>query len=87
MDNMKIIICQNLIKNFPVTTEDVNTENRMFGPDISMLKGKSTHPKPVQVIDDSIEITKELIRGNQLLDLAVDVIFINTQPMLTIIDG
>ena len=58
MENMKIIICQNLIKNFPVTTEDVNMENRMFGPDISMLKGKSTNPKPVQVIDDSIEITK-----------------------------
>ena len=58
MENMKIIIYQNLIKNFPETTEDVNMENIMFEPDISMLKGKSTNPKPVQVIDDSIEITK-----------------------------
>ena len=58
MENMKTIIRHNLIKNCPVTTEDVNLANIMFGPDISMLKVRSTCPKPVQVIDDSIEIPK-----------------------------
>ena len=58
MENAKMIICQNLINNCFVITEDVNMSNRVFGPDISTLKGKYTRPKTVQVIDDSIEIPK-----------------------------
>ena len=58
MENMKMIVCQNLIKNYPVTTEDVNMANRIFGPYISILKGRYTRPKPVQVVYDSIEIPK-----------------------------
>ena len=53
-----MIIFQNLIKNCHVTTEGVNREKRMFGPDISMLKGRSTCPKYVQVIDYLIDIPK-----------------------------
>ena len=58
MDNTKMIIHQNLIKDCPVTTEDVNLTNRIFGPDILMLKGKYICTKPVQVIDDLIDIPK-----------------------------
>ena len=85
MDNMKMIICKNLIKNFPGTTEDINLANIMFGPYISMLKGKYAHPKPIQVIDDYIEIPEELISINYLLSLDIDVMFINTHPMFTTI--
>ena len=59
MENMKMIFCHNLIKNCPVTTEDVKLTNIIFGPDISTLKGPSTRPNPVQVIDDSIDIPKK----------------------------
>ena len=31
VENMKMIIRQNLIKNFPVTTEDINLFNRIWG--------------------------------------------------------
>ena len=58
MENINIYIHHNLIKNCPVTTEDVNMANIMFGPDILMLKGQYTRNKPVQVIDDSIDIPK-----------------------------
>ena len=83
VENMKMIIRQNLIKNFPVTTRDVHLDNRTFGPDISMLKGIFTRAKPVQVIDYLIEMPKELIISNQLLYLDIGVMFINTQPMFT----
>ena len=42
-----------------MTTEDVKLTNSIFGPDISMMKGPSTRPNPVQVIDDSIDIPKK----------------------------
>ena len=54
MENMKMIFCHNLIKNCPVITEDIIMDDLILGPDVSMFKGKSTSPKPVQVIDDSI---------------------------------
>ena len=85
MENMKMIICHNLIDNCPVTTEDINMANRMFEPDISTFKGWYTFPKPVKVIDDLIEIPKELISRNQLLYLAIYFVLLNTQSMLTTI--
>jgi predicted HAD superfamily hydrolase len=40
INDMKAIIQMNTIKNNPVTTEDINITEKMFGPDISSLKGK-----------------------------------------------
>ena len=40
----------NVIKNCPVTLEDVKTAEALFGPAMSTLKGKTTRrqPKPIQ---------------------------------------
>ena len=38
--NLKHLINGNFIKNCPVTIEDINTE-KIYGPDIGTLKGKS----------------------------------------------
>ena len=45
MDNMEMIVCQNLFKNYHVTTKDFNLDNIMLGPDISTSKGQSTCSK------------------------------------------
>ena len=50
----------NAIKNNPVTIEDVKIAEKVFGPDVATLKGKSTRPKPRQMINDKIEIPKEI---------------------------
>jgi hypothetical protein len=55
---MKAIICMNAIKNNPVTTEDVNIAEKIFGPDLATLKGKMTRRAPVPVIEDRIEIPR-----------------------------
>ena len=39
----------NTIKNCPVTVEDVSIAEKIFGPDVSSLKGKSTRRKPKPV--------------------------------------
>jgi hypothetical protein len=58
INDMKAIIQMNTIKNNPVTTGDVDIAEKIFGPDVATLKGKTTCPAPVPVIEDRIETAK-----------------------------
>ena len=42
VDDLKAIICMNLIKNNTVTTADVNLATKAYGPDVGGIKGKTT---------------------------------------------
>jgi hypothetical protein len=85
-ENFKALLRQNIIKNCPVTVEDVNIAERIFGPDIGTLKGKSTRTKPIPVKSDLIEIPPELKKLHKNLTLCMDIMFVNGMPMLTGID-
>ena len=39
--NLKHLVNGNFIKNCPVTVEDINIAEKIYGPDIGTLKGKS----------------------------------------------
>jgi hypothetical protein len=86
IENFKAILRQNIIKTCPVTIEDVNVAERIFGPDIGTLKGKSTRKKPTPVKSDLIEIPRELKQLHQDLTFCMDIMFINGMRMLTGID-
>lgn len=86
VENYKHILRQNLIRNCPVTIEDVNIAEKIFGPDIGTLKGKSTRKKTVPVKSDFIEIPPELRDLHQDLTVCLDIMFVNGMPMLTGID-
>jgi hypothetical protein len=51
----------NAIRNCPVTTEDVNIAEKIFGPTKSNIKGKLTWQKSTPVREDTVEIPEELI--------------------------
>jgi hypothetical protein len=57
----KTLIKMNGIKNCPVMTEDVNKAKKIFGADMSSLRGKPTRRKSNPVREDIIEIPEELI--------------------------
>jgi hypothetical protein len=63
LNDFKSIIRMNIIGNNPVTTEDINIAEQIFGSDIGALKGKTVRRTPRQVIDDTIEIPHELIQS------------------------
>jgi hypothetical protein len=86
VENFKHILRQNIIKNCPVTIGDVSTAERIFGPDIGTLRGKSTRKVPVPEKTDKIEIPNELKEMHKVLTLCIDIMFINGMPMLTSID-
>jgi hypothetical protein len=84
--NFKHILRQNLIKNCPITIDDIVNAERIFGPDIGTLKGKSTRKVPVAVRTDEIDIPQELKDMHKDLTLCIDIMFVNGMPMLTSID-
>ena len=80
---MKHIIRQNIIKNCPVSIEDINIAHDIFGDDIGTLKGKSVRrPSPI-IKNDNIEIPPEIKQQHKQIDLHIDIMYVNSLPMLT----
>jgi hypothetical protein len=85
INDMKAIIWMNAIKNNPVTTEDVDIAEKIFGPDVAILKGKMTCHAPIPVIEDRIEIPTELITTQYSVTLCLDGMKVNDISFLTTI--
>jgi len=73
----------NAIKNNPVTTADIDIAEKIFGPNISTLKGKTTRRKPVPVVEDHINIPRELIAAQHSVTLCIDGMKVNGLSFLT----
>ena len=86
VENFKHILRQHIIKNCPVTVEDVTIAEQIYGMDIGTLKGKTTRHKPVPVTTDLIEVPPEIKEQHADITLCVDVMFVNGFPMFTSID-
>jgi len=84
--NFKHMLKTNAISNCPVTTEDVTIAEKIYGPSMSSLKGKSTRSRPKPVVDDVIEIPPKLKENNKDIELCIDTMYINKVGMLTAID-
>lgn len=74
----------NLVRDNEVTTEDVNIAMKAFGPNIGIIKGKTTRQKPSPVIDNHIEISEELLRANREVIMSMDGLSVNSFKFLTI---
>jgi hypothetical protein len=75
----------NLIANKLVTTENIKIAEEIFGPDIGSLKGKTTREKPVLVINDYINILKELTVKQTDIILCINGMKVNGLSFLTTI--
>ena len=60
--DFKAIIRVNAIENNLVTIDDINIAEKVFGKDISSLKGKTTRTRPTPVINDYIKIPRKLTK-------------------------
>ena len=77
IQDYKAVIKMNVIKNCPVTLDDIIIAERVFGKDVSALKGKTTRSKPVPVVKDYIEIPMELKETHALrAKILVDSVFV-----------
>jgi len=83
--DFKTAISMNLIRNCPVTVEDINNSEKIFGADIPSMKGKVTRKKPTPVVEDIIELPEELRMTQKHVTLCVDVMHVNSLTFLTTI--
>ena len=56
--------------------EDINICEDIFGPDIYSLKGKTVRSNPKVVVNDYIEVPRELITTHQDVELCADIMYI-----------
>jgi hypothetical protein len=85
LDDLKAMIRMNLIKNNSVTTEDINSAARAFGPDVAMIKGKTTRTNPAPAVSNLVEIPDELLETHQDVTISMDGLTVNTLKFLSTI--
>ena len=81
--DLKKAITMNAINNLPVKTEDIDTAERIYGPDLGTLKGKTTRRKPIPMVTDTIAMPQELYEDRSDWELCMDIMFVNGMPFLT----
>ncbi len=74
--DFKAIVQANMIKNCPVTVADINIAEKIYGPAINVLKGKTTRKKPPPVVVDYLEVPKSLRMKHQGVELCADLMFV-----------
>ena len=77
VEDLKLVIQMNLIRDNTVTNKAVQWATKLYGPDIGQLKAQTTRIKPNSVVDTSIDIPDELIEEKKDTTITMDVLKIN----------
>lgn len=80
LEDAKRILKMNTIQDCKITTEDINLCKKVFGEDMSSLKGKTTRQKPNPVVQNTVEIPPELMNDQRNIELCVDTMYWNELP-------
>jgi hypothetical protein len=63
--DLKAIIQSNLIVNCPITTEDIDHAEKINGPSLPILKGKTTCQAPHTAVSDYVAVPPQIISANK----------------------
>ena len=79
------IVENNLFPTCPITCDEIIAAERIFGPDVGSLKGKTVHRSSVPVRTSSTNIPARVIDKYHKVTLAGDIMFVNSMPFLVTI--
>ena len=71
-----------MIANCHVTPEDIKNTDKIFGPDVPSMRGKSVRRRSEAVVSDYVEIPKGILSMNTGLEVSVNVMFISKLSFL-----
>ncbi len=72
-----ILVHLNLLKDCPVTNDDIKNAHAIFGPDLAFIRGKTVWRKPTRVVTDYVDILWALIDIYSWVTVAMDGMFVN----------
>ncbi len=78
----KGMVRERLITNCPITVQDVEHANHIFGPDLTNLRGKMIRTKPEHVHIEYLQIPWDFVELHKYVTLVADVMFANRLPFL-----
>jgi hypothetical protein len=78
--DFKAMVAGGMILNCPITVADVIRAEKIYGPSIAALKGKTVRRSPDKVDTDLIEVPKAILEANTSVTPSADVFFVNTIP-------
>ena len=82
IQDFRTLIRSNMIKNCPVSEEDIQIAEKIFGKGIVALKGKLTRSKPTPFKTSVVPIPKALKQQHHKVELCADVMFIQNMLFL-----
>ena len=71
--DFKNAIKMNYTHNCPVTVDDINVAEDVFGKDVFALKGKTTRKSPFAVTINTIEMPPEIVKLHNDTFLGIDI--------------
>ena len=80
LKDFKWVIRSNQIKDCPVTVQDIDIAQQIWGKNIAALKGKTARGKPNAVAKDFVKVPMELMKLHHEVYLTVDIFFVNKIP-------
>jgi hypothetical protein len=80
MKDFKWVIRSNLIKDCPVTVQDIDVALNIYGKNIAALKGKTTRSKSIPVAGDYVRVPTELMKIHKEVFLTTETFFVNKIP-------
>ena len=83
--HLKSIVRNSLIIDCPVTAEDIDPAEKLYGPIVPILKGKTTCPNPLSIVSDYIAIPPQILSTNKYVTLSGDLFCINKVPFFATI--
>ena len=79
----KQLVSERVLKDCPVTADDVTNAVSIFGPDLAGIRGKTVRGQPDRVETEFIPIPRDFYELHKFVTLTADVMFVNGIAFLT----
>jgi hypothetical protein len=83
--DFKGMVSSNIISNCPIMGSNMNNAQKIFGPDLAIVCGKTVHQTPAPVVGDYVAIPHKLVEANAAVTLAANVFFVDRTVFLVMI--
>ena len=83
---LKAVVHSRIIDDNLVTSDHIDIAEKIWGKDVPILKGTDRQHQPKAIINDLIQLPPEIYEKHPEVVLEIDIMYVNTLPMLTEID-